>query len=98
MNKKLFNYYFFNSYYNFNHILFKLFQNPSEQKLDETEKTEALIESKIINQKSQYNVNFDDNVQYSITAELSEIFYEQESDLLKCKLFMQELLTKMAFL
>ena len=70
-------------------IIFYLnyFQNPSEQKLDETEKTEALIEKQNnLIKNLRYNVNFDDNVQYSITAELSEIFYEQESEFVKMQI------------
>jgi len=63
------------------------FQNPSELKIDKEEKKEVSIDKQNnLIKNLRYNVNFDDDVQYSITAELSEIFYEQQSEFVRMQI------------
>ena len=60
------------------------FQSSSEKKIDQKEKEEVLMEKQNnLIKNLRYNVNFDNNIQYSITAELSEIFDEQQSEFVK---------------
>ena len=57
------------------------------QKTSETQeegKDEILIENQNnLIKNLRYNINFENNTQYFITAELSEIFYQEESEFVK---------------
>tara|TARA_Y100000591_G_C21796715_1_gene679746 strand:+ start:857 stop:1426 length:570 start_codon:yes stop_codon:yes gene_type:complete len=58
------------------------FYNVTETKLDKGK--EILIENQNnLIKNLRYNVNFDNNTQYLITADLSEIFYQDESEFVK---------------
>lgn len=60
------------------------FQNISKEKIEKKEEKEILIENQNnLIKNLRYNVNFDNNTQYFITAEFSEIFYQETSEFVK---------------
>lgn len=69
-------------------IFYKIyFQTPNKVETGKKEKEEILIEKQNnLIKNLRYNVNFDDNIQYYITAELSEIFYEEQSEFVKMQI------------
>ncbi len=67
------------------------FQNISEKKIEKKVEKEILIENQNnLIKNLRYNVNFDNNTQYFITAELSELFYQETSEFVK----MQKVIAK----
>ena len=67
------------------------FQNISEKKIEKKVEKEILIENQNnLIKNLRYNVNFDNNTQYFITAELSELLYQETSEFVK----MQKVIAK----
>ena len=63
------------------------FQISSKTKSQEEKKDEILIENQNnLIKNLRYNVNFDNNTQYFITAELSEIFYQDGIEFVKMQI------------
>ena len=63
------------------------FQNISKEKKEKKEEKEILIENQNnLIKNLRYNVNFDNNTQYFITAELSEIFDQEGSEFVKMQI------------
>ena len=60
------------------------FQKASETNKQKDEKKKILIENQNnLIKNLKYNVNFENGTQYNITAKLSELFYENESEFVK---------------
>ena len=85
MNKKFIQIFLFFLLILISFLFYKKYFSTSEisQKQEETKK-EILIENENnLIKNLRYNVQFDNNTQYTITAELSEIFYEDDIEFVK---------------
>ena len=67
------------------------FQKASETNKQKDEKKKNLIENQNnLIKNLKYNVNFENGTQYNITAKLSELFYENESEFVKMQYVIAE--------
>ena len=67
------------------------FQKASETNKQKDEKKKILIENQNnLIKNLKYNVNFENGTQYNITAKLSELFYENESEFVKMQYVIAE--------
>ena len=67
----------------------------TEEKINQTKKKETLIENQNnLIKNLRYNVSFDDNTQYFITAELSEIFYKEGSEFVEMQIVVAKLINE----
>ena len=71
------------------------FKTDTEKKLKQVDKKETLIENQNnLIKNLRYNVNFDNNTQYFITAEFSEIFYREGSEYVEMQIVLARLINE----
>ena len=80
----LFSFLFYNNY---------IKSTPSSKKIENNQKILQENENNLI-KNLRYNVKFDDNTEYSISAELSELVYEQNVEMVYMRVVNAELINK----